>query len=231
MKYKAVLIYFTIKIVIIASAIIFGKDLVQQIKHHTKGNYQKNLVFSTPTHLSLGKSYHKRGNYFEAIRIFDEIISIEKEHAEAYKYRGDAKRGLNEFKAALVDYEQAKKLRPKYVDAHFSNGDTKLSISLIQEAKNLPYKPYVTSAISDFDAVIRINSNHDKAYSHRGYAKYKLGQYFEAIRDFDNAIRLNPNSVDAYYFRGLSKQEMGHDAAGEKDIDKSFQISKEIAEQ
>src|SRR3954471_6240536 len=50
-------------------------------------------------------------------------------------------------------------------------------------------------AIADFDAALRINPNHLRAYVNRGNASYARRDYDRAIADFGKAIRLEPKNV------------------------------------
>ena len=52
-------------------------------------------------------------------------------------------------------------------------------------------------AIADFDAALRINPNHVRAYLNRGNANFARRDYDRAIADFGQAIRLEPKNVDA----------------------------------
>src|SRR6476661_879989 len=50
-------------------------------------------------------------------------------------------------------------------------------------------------AIADFDAALRINPTHVRAYLNRGNANFAQGDYDRAIADFGNALRLEPRNV------------------------------------
>ena len=62
--------------------------------------------------------------------------------------------------------------------------------------------------IEDFNEVIKLNKNNEKAYLIRGIAKAKLGKYEESIEDFNEAIKLNKNNEDAYFYRGVVKADL-----------------------
>ena len=49
-------------------------------------------------------------------------------------------------------------------------------------------------AIADFDAALRINPNHMRAYLNRGNANFARRDYDRAIADFGQAIRLEPGT-------------------------------------
>jgi Flp pilus assembly protein TadD len=67
------------------------------------------------------------------------------------------------------------------------------------------------SSIKDYDEAIRLKPNDADAYSSRGAAYYKLGQYQRAIGDYNEALRLKPDDVFAYMLRGIVYSELGQD--------------------
>src|SRR3954451_9480841 len=60
------------------------------------------------------------------------------------------------------------------------------------------------SAIADFDAALRINPAHVRAYLNRGYANFAKGDSDSAISDFGNAIRLEPKNVSIVMSRATA---------------------------
>ena len=63
---------------------------------------------------------------------------------------------------------------------------------------------YSETAISDFDAIIRLEPENAQAYNSRGYERYMLGRQYDAIEDFTAAIRLAPQASVPYENRGRS---------------------------
>ena len=143
-----------------------------------------------------------RGEYKEAIVLYDNAIRLKSDFVKAYYHRGKAKYELTRYKAAIYDYDKALSLKPDYVSAYFDRGRAKYALG--------QYK----SMITDYNMVLRFTPDNVGAYCNRGLAKYKLEQHDSAIADFDEAICLNPDFADAYYYRGLAKYEQElHNAA------------------
>ena len=63
------------------------------------------------------------------------------------------------------------------------------------------------SAIVDFDAAIRLNSDYAEVYNNRGNVRVCQGDYESAIVDFDAAIRLNPDYAQAYNGEVVPRQD------------------------
>jgi tetratricopeptide (TPR) repeat protein len=170
----------------------------------------------------LGIAHTKSGNPQKAVPYYTVVTTIKPDYAIAYYHRGNAKRELSEayfnrgntkqnlgkYKAAILDYDAAVKIKPDYYEAYIKRGDAKFA--------RRRYK----DAIADFDAAIRIKPNHAVGHHNRGHAKYLLRQYEMAISDYDIAIGINPHYVNAYYNRGRAKYALGQytDALADFDV-------------
>ena len=143
-----------------------------------------------------------RGEYEEAIVLYDDAIRLKSDFVEAYYYRGKAKYELKRYKPAIHDYDNALRLKPNDVDSYFNRGRAKYALGQYE------------AAITDYNMVLRFTPDNVSTYFNRGLAKYKLRQRDAAIADFDAAVCHNPDFADAYYYRGLAKYEQElYDAA------------------
>ena len=61
-----------------------------------------------------------------------------------------------------------------------------------------------SSAIDNFNTLVRIDSTLYDAYFFRGIAKYNLGDFIGAERDFDKSLSLNPLYTPAYHYRAIT---------------------------
>jgi tetratricopeptide (TPR) repeat protein len=66
--------------------------------------------------------------------------------------------------------------------------------------------------------VIKLDPKNAGAYSSRGYAFGKLGNYQQAIRDLDRVIELNPQYATAYYNRGVTHWGLGNHRQAREDL-------------
>lgn len=81
----------------------------------------------------------------------------------------------------------------------------------------------------DFTKVINIKPDHRWAYTSRGSARNKTGQYSLAIEDFNKALELDPTDQEAYNNRGFSKKLAGDKAGACEDWNKSKKLGNEEA--
>jgi tetratricopeptide (TPR) repeat protein/S1-C subfamily serine protease len=191
-----------------------------------------------------------RKQYPAAIAIHDEIV---RKQPQAYTYnnRGNAKSDLGNHQAAIVDYDRAIALNPKYTQAYSNRGAAKSALGNHQAAiidldRAIALNPKFTyaynnrglaksdlgnkqEAIIDYDRAIALESKFSQAYSNRGAAKSALGNHQAAIADLDRAIAIDPKFANAYNNRGLAKFNMGNKQAAIVDYDRAIAIDPKYA--
>lgn len=145
-------------------------------------------------------AHQAKKQYAEAIKDYDEVLSIVPDRSMVHTNRGVANLELGNRSAALKDFDRAIELDPSrpllFVNRgqiHEHNGDMKL-------------------ALQDYDEAIRLDSDFALAYRNRGNAHLRSGNLDLAINDLSESIRLNPGRAKPYLGRGnayLAKQYYG----------------------
>ena len=138
--------------------------------------------------------------------------------AEAYYNRGCAKSKLGEFADAVLDYDEAIRIKPDFAEAYSNRGNVKIQLKQTHEA------------LADFDEAIKIKPNYADAYNNRGNAKIQLKQTHEALADFDEAIKIKSDYAKAYNNRGGTKIYLNQLAEALIDIDEAIRIKPYYAE-
>lgn len=123
-----------------------------------------------------GIQAYRAGEYERALRSFDRVIQIDRQSAEAYLYRGNAKFILGRYVEAERDYTSALetnfRARPESTGGTFrTEGMTIL-------------EPNPTARDNDVYALL---------YNNRGAAKYLQGNRTAAMADFDLALEFSPS--------------------------------------
>ena len=88
---------------------------------------------------------------------------------------------------------------------------------------------YCERAIGQYDKAIRDDSRNALAYTNRGNAYARLGQFERAIHDADEAIRLDRKFVNAYILRGGAYGMLGEFQQAIKDMDKALRFKRNDA--
>ena len=120
---------------------------------------------------------------------------------------------LGRYEEAIVDYDEAVRLRPDYAEAHNNRGNVHHALGRYEEA------------IADYDEAIRLQPDDATAYNNRGKAHANLGWYEEAITDYDEAIRLQPDYATAYYNRGNAHADLGRHEKAITDLETAAELA------
>jgi len=187
------------------------------------------------------------GDYEGALHDFDKAIALNDRAADgndssregrdpdtalrlaaAYNNRGELKKTLQDYDAALLDYGKAIEADPEYSIAY--NG--RAAVHVIREDfdgalkdynKAIELDPYrggsvyyrrayihmikedFTAAFKDYTKAIEFSPGNVDALNNRGYIRHLLNDNAGAIEDYTNAILLAPAQHDAFHNRGLIK--------------------------
>lgn len=186
------------------------------------------------------------GDYTGAIAIYNKIISAKLTPflGLAYSSRGIAKCGLENFKEAIDDVNQAILLEPEDDSGYFSRGHVNLMYAKYKadQGKLKKSRSQFQDAISDLTEAINLNPEMAKYYNLRGWTKYLLGQvetqkgikkkairlYKEAVSDSNAALQLelkNAKYRSAFYHtRGAAKAALGNHDEAITDFNESIRL-------
>jgi Flp pilus assembly protein TadD len=123
--------------------------------------------------------------------------TAESENAVTYFDLGLAKQKKGDLDGAIVAYNQAIKLNPKYPGAYDHLGIAKFK------------KGDLDGATAEYNQAIKLNPDYAGPYNNRGAVKCRKDDLDGAITDFNQAIELNPNYGLAYRNRGEAKRRKG----------------------
>ena len=100
-----------------------------------------------------------------------------------YKQRGNAKYNKGDLDGAILDWDKAIELNPKYADAYYNRGIAKSD------------KGDLDGAILDYDKAIELNPKFALAYYNRGLAKKDKGDLDGSKKDIIRARELGFNNL------------------------------------
>ena len=122
------------------------------------------------------------------IALMDKAIRLNPADVGAWYNRGAAKFHLEQYEAAISDFDEAIILMPS---RHITYSSMALNVRGLAKARLGQYE----DAIRDYNEAIRLDPENAFAWNNRGIAKARLGQYEDAIRDYDEAINLKDDEV------------------------------------
>jgi tetratricopeptide (TPR) repeat protein len=134
----------------------------------------------------LGVILDHSGRHEEAIKTFQQAISLDPNFATAYNNLGIAHRHQGNYEQSIAAYQKAITIDPKYVRAHHNLG--------------MAYRHQgdYEQAIAAYKKVISIDPNHPSIYNGLGIAYRYQGNYDQAIAAYQKAISLNPGLSTTY---------------------------------
>jgi tetratricopeptide (TPR) repeat protein len=131
--------------------------------------------------------YINRARYMEAPRSIDERLRRDRNAAEAFRERAQARQKLKNYHSALEDYNRALELA-------LDSATLAQRGWLLLLAFNSPQL-----ALADFEEAIRRGGKLGDAHNGRGYALVLLGRYQEAVEDAQTAVKLGPPEPRQFY--------------------------------
>lgn len=128
------------------------------------------------------------GDYNKAVKLLDEVLSVDSGNQEAYYLRGTAYCHLENYPRAIQDLNKALELDPEDAMAYNERGDAYY------------YLHKYDNAINDYNQAIKLNPNEADYYANRALAYYGSDQYAKSLADINKALELEP---DSSYFQGI----------------------------
>ena len=159
-----------------------------------------------------------RGEFKNAIKIYDEVIRLTPDFADAYINRGDARTNLGNFEDAIKDYDTAIHLGDDYAYVYVYRGIAKSNVG---DKKG---------ALKDYDRAIRSDPAYVNAYGHRASARADLGNKEGAIEDYNMVIHLKPKDyllALTYLNRGSMKCDLGNNKGAIEDYNMVIHLKPE----
>jgi tetratricopeptide (TPR) repeat protein len=120
--------------------------------------------------------------------------------AEKLNIQGNDFGRQGKYDEAIIRYDKAIELDPKYSEPFYNRGKAKLNL-----------KNYI-GAIDDFNKALKLDPNNSDIYNNRGIAKKKSNDLKGAIDDYDKSLTLDPTNYRVYFNRGIAKYEDGNKA-------------------
>jgi len=81
-----------------------------------------------------------------------------------------------------------------------------------------------STAIDNFNILLRLDEKQYEAYFYRGIAKYNLGDFLGAEKDFNTALEINPLYTSAYHYRAITLSRSGKYDQALKDLAEAVEL-------
>jgi len=153
-----------------------------------------------------------------AVALYDRVIALQPDHAEALYKRGNALKDLGQLPAALACYDAAVKHRPDFGYAWCNRGFVQQSLGLRE------------AALASFDEAVRLNPDDLVAHVNRGSLLQSLSRWQEALVSHDRVLALNPQLFQTWLFRGNVLRELRQPEGALASFRKALELKPDYAE-
>ena len=172
--------------------------------------------------------------------------------AEDPNRRGAMLRDLKRFNEALESFEEALRIDPQFVEAHFNRGVALYFLKRHDEAlesyaRALALKPGLAEAhynrglalfdlqrfdeaLAAYEQALAVRPAYAEAHLNRGLVLTRLGRYEEALASCERSLELKPDLVEAYIDRGNVLRHLGRTAEALVSCDRALQMRPDSAE-
>ena len=136
------------------------------------------------------------GQIEEAIKAYQQAISINPQFAAAHHNLGVLLRRQGLLNEAIESYTRATAIQPDYVDAHYNLGNALLGLGNLD------------AAVASYHKALAIKPNFTQAYNNLGNVFSKLGKLEDAVTSYHQALAINPDYAEAHNNLGNVFKEM-----------------------
>ncbi len=137
--------------------------------------------------------------------------------AVSYWTKGKALLDDHKGDEAIVEFDEAVRLDPKYAQAYIDRG-------LAYSRKGDPDR-----ALADYNEALRLDPKLALAYAGRGHAYARKGDLVRAFADCEEALRLDPKLALAYNSRGLAYARKGDPDRAIADYNEALRLDPKLA--
>ncbi|MDE0102314.1 MAG: tetratricopeptide repeat protein [Bryobacterales bacterium] len=187
------------------------------------------------------------GDPEQAKDLYQEVIRLDPDHAEAHANLGVAYEALGQGPSAQAMFRKATEIRPDYAEAHLNlglklaeNEQFEDALWSISEAVRLA-PDHITArqglamvltrldrpheAISHFERIIRDHPSSAEARLNLGIALAEAARTEEALAEFDVAVRLAPDSFETHYNRGRALNDLSRMSEAREALDRATELN------
>jgi tetratricopeptide (TPR) repeat protein len=214
---------------------------------------------NSAAHFNLAVYYCETNFYENALKElqqFDKLDEglrdLEGKGTRVYNLRGEIKKGQGLDEEAIIEFNKAIQVNPKFAPAYNNRGisyfnQRHLDLSISDFNKTIELDPTFAGAysnrgasyaakgildkgISDCDTAIKLDPRHSPSYFIRGRIYAQKNLYAKAMLDFNKVIEMNPKDEKAYLYRGRVYELKGNDDEALADFKTAIELNPNYSE-
>jgi len=141
-----------------------------------------------------------------SILLCSSLIAQDSSEAEVHFNRGETNLQSNQYNAAIKEFQQAIRLKPKWPEAYFKLGMTYSAIPIVSGGTGENLK----AALKAFEEAVRLKPDWPEALVELASKYSSFQQYDKAITSLKRATSLKPELAEAHQDLGIAYLYTGH---------------------
>ncbi len=163
-------------------------------------------------------SLHQTGQLTQAQALYEEVLRVQPDHADAWHFLGLIGTQSNDPQRAVDQIGKAIAINPNHPFYYINYGNALRTLQRFEDA------------LASFDKAITAKPDFADAYVLRGNTQQELLQLDAAVASFDQALVLRPQDLTACFNRGNALKALGQLDAAIASFDQAIAIAPEFAE-
>ncbi len=152
-----------------------------------------------------GLKFLEAGDYDQAVKSFQQALSVNPRAAETYYSLGLAYRAQGNQDKAVKSLLTALRLKPNFPQAHVSLGQI-----YARQGLNLLRQGHPEQAAGVLKDAVAQDPKNDGAFNNLGVALAQRGNYTQSLAALQRAVALNPNNNQAQFNLGVTQYSLGN---------------------
>jgi len=163
-------------------------------------------------------TYHQLRYWRNNITLFEHTLAVTEDNSKIQNNLGNVLASMGRSDEAIGHYNEALRIRPNYIEAHYNL------------AKALQSQGRIDEAVSHFNEALSIKPDYAEAHINLGITLKSQGKLDEAISHYREALKIKPDSAEAYYNLGNALKSAGRLDEAVSNYEKALQLNPNDAE-
>ncbi|MFB6170262.1 MAG: tetratricopeptide repeat protein [Haloarculaceae archaeon] len=175
--------------------------------------------------LEVGLEYMRINRHEQATETFERVARFTEDdllEQEAWTNKGAAHAELEEWDAAIGDYQEALRIRDD--SEHAATAETNLAYALWESGQT-------EQALDHAERAVEIDPRFPQAWYNRGFFLLERGLAEDAVNAFDNALRLGFRNAEILDEKARALEELGEHEQAEEVAEEAQELREQAEEE
>ncbi len=184
------------------------KEALESISRLEKEYLDNPILFNIS-----GACYAALGDLSEAVKNYEQAISINPSYYKAYFNLGNVFEELNQLDSAVLSYQRVIEIEPSYAEAHNNLGNVFRRLNQID------------ASIQSLEQAVTIKPDYVESHYSLGVIFQELGRFEEAVSCYKLILEYKPDFAEIHNNLGVVLQELGQTDKAINHLEKSLVLN------